>query len=698
MITAKDIINVSDVEYDNFLSYSILKGKRNKPNVIDCVCAFDIETTALKDIRESFMYIWQFSINGEYCIIGRTWTEFINFLDMINATIENRKANLIVYIHNMDYEFSFLSGIIEISEPFFVAPHAPLFFNYGNIQFRCSYMLTNMSLNKLLKSWNVEHQKQSGEDFDYSIMRYPWTELSEEEYQYCINDVIGLSEAIKAQMAAYGDTLATIPLTKTGYVRRDFKTIFSDEDKKFKKGDKNTFNFYRRRELQPSLELYNILHEAFRGGNTHGSLLFVGRTCNGVDSDDKSSSYPDALVNCQYPIKPFKKSLTCSENSLYQLIDMNIPFIVRVAVYDLVVKDRFEPCPYIAFHKLTNHGDIVSLDNGRVRSIDYAEFAITDLDFRIIKNQYKWSSMIVTECWTSKYGMLPNCIRDAIKGYYIKKTTLKGVAGADLEYKLAKENINSIYGMMATNPIKPEMCFDEHTGEYYWNVDEFDKEQLITKNKQKAFMPYQWGIWCTAWGRYNLQMLIDMYGHNFIYCDTDSVKGIKTTEIENKLNSLNDRIRARSIKNGAFATDPQGITHYMGEFESDGRYDKFSCLGAKKYISLEGGELHITIAGVNKNKGAEELKEIAKAKGKDVFDLFNSKDVTFIKAGGTASRYYYHDPYIYHAEGGDILITANVYIEDSTYSLGITGEYSRLLSGDFLQFMQKQMIESGYYD
>ena len=64
-------------------------GRKNKPTLIDMVCCFDIETTYLDDIEQSFMYIWQFQL-GPYTIVGRTWDEFKEFcfvvkIDNINC-------------------------------------------------------------------------------------------------------------------------------------------------------------------------------------------------------------------------------------------------------------------------------------------------------------------------------------------------------------------------------------------------------------------------------------------------------------------------------------------------------------------------------------------------------------------------------------------------------------------------------------
>ena len=55
----------------------------------------------------SLMYVWQFGING-FCILGRTWDEFLQMLAEIVAILELcPKKRIIIYVHNLAYEFQF---------------------------------------------------------------------------------------------------------------------------------------------------------------------------------------------------------------------------------------------------------------------------------------------------------------------------------------------------------------------------------------------------------------------------------------------------------------------------------------------------------------------------------------------------------------------------------------------------------------
>ena len=64
------------------------------------VCAFDIETTALTDIEQAVMYVWQFAIE-DYIIVGRTWDEFRELIRWLN--ILSFKRRIIVFVHNLSY-------------------------------------------------------------------------------------------------------------------------------------------------------------------------------------------------------------------------------------------------------------------------------------------------------------------------------------------------------------------------------------------------------------------------------------------------------------------------------------------------------------------------------------------------------------------------------------------------------------------
>ena len=154
----------------------------------------------------------------------------------------------------------------------------------------------------------------------------------------------------------------------------------------------------------------------------------------------------------------------------------------------------------------------------------------------------------------------------------------------------------------------------------------------------------------------------------FVYTDTDSVKYIgKIPDVE-KYNKIR---RDASRKNGAVARDKHGKLHYMGVYESEGTYDTFKTLGAKKYCYTKDGRLYSTIAGVSKKDGPAELKN----------DINNFRvGFVFHDAAGLESVYNDEDFGDYQIDGHTVRITRNVVLRPSRYEIGIAGDYARILS------------------
>ena len=117
------------------------KGSRKpKPLYKDLVCAFDIETTYIKGINQSVMYSWQFELDNKITLLGRTWSEYEELLDIICENLKTAEF-IVVYVHNLSYEFQFLSGIYNFKpdEVFAVDSRKILkCTQYNHIEYRCS--------------------------------------------------------------------------------------------------------------------------------------------------------------------------------------------------------------------------------------------------------------------------------------------------------------------------------------------------------------------------------------------------------------------------------------------------------------------------------------------------------------------------------------------------------------------------------
>lgn len=629
--------------------------------ILDLICAFDIETSSVPGMEESVCYHWQLQCGLEHpTIYGRELWEFRQLMDRFAEHIE-KGTTLLLFVHNLSYEFHFLRDVYpELSETdvFSLKPRKPVKVKLygGKIELRCSYILTNMSLGEWTRKMQVEHQKLSGDEFGYNEIRYPWTELTEQQRLYCQYDVLGLAEAMRVQLDMYGDSLATVPLTSTGYVRRDVKRVMKN------------WSYYGLQAVQPEDEVYIALREAFRGGDTHANRYFAGQILNNIKSADKSSAYPDACVNYEFPMGHFKRSARKSVSWVNDLIRLHRALLIRFYVEGLRLRDEFDPCPYISYAKV--RGVKVKdcrLDNGRILEAPYCEMTVTDIDWNIIKKQYVWDHIEIIDLWETRYGFLPDMLRNLIISYYEDKTRLKGVPGQEIYYVKSKNLLNSIYGLQAQDPCKQTTVYDPEQKDIFY-VKEGDIPALLAKSRRQPYGSYQWGVWCTAIARRELRRMITLAGDNFVYCDTDSVKFVGNLDLD----PYNRAKMRESSYNGAVATDPAGAKHYMGVFEDDGEYEQFVTLGAKKYAYVDKKGLHITVAGVGKKTGAKELQA---AGGLSAF----KEGFVFVAGGGTEAIYNDHTNKEIEVEGNKLHIGCNIYLKPSTYTLGVTGDYARII-------------------
>lgn len=632
----------------------------------DMVCSFDIETSIVPYIEQSSLYMWQLQLGLENAtIVGRTWDEFREFVDIIDDTLDYNER-VVIYVHNLSYEFQFLRGVFNFAnETVFCLDSREILkctLLGGKIEFRCSMRLSGLGLATWAKNLNVPHQKLSGDEFNYKAVRYPWTPLTARQIEYGCNDVRAVVECVCKLMSENDDDLYTIPLTMTGFLRRDVKAAL-----------KKRYHYLR--DIAPDYPLYQLCREAFRGGNTHANRYYAGQVLHNVRCADRSSSYPDVMCNRLFPVSKFWHHGAVKPEYLRHLLHSGKALLFRAAFTNIRLRNRYWGCPYLTYDK-SRKVESYTLDNGRILEASYLETTLTDIDFEIVLDEYEFDDMAAIDVYSARYGKLPHEYTDILVKLYGYKTSLKGVISEDTLYRKSKERINSAYGMAAQNPVKLETIF---TGEDYVLSDDKCEEELLDEYNEKGFLPYFWGVWVTVWARQALEVAIKLAGNRFVYCDTDSVYYLGDVDFT----EFNNQCIENDLKSGMFATDAHGETHYSGVYEPDGdTYEEFATLGAKKYVKREHGVLKVTIAGVNKKEGAKELERMG---GVEAFAAAMREDseLVFKKAGGTKSEYNdkgYSDLFgVVEVDGHALYISSNVTITDSTYTLGVTPEYERLL-------------------
>ena len=634
------------LEFNYHFSDRYTKKKKNYDNTI---YTFDIETTSYyilnnkiysafdylkltddekeKCIFQSAMYIWMFSIN-DVVYYGRTFEELEIFLDKIFFYNKDKK---IVYVHNLSFEFQFLKSYFKFNNVVARKAHKVMkcLLDKYNIEFRCSYYLSNAKLELLPKIFKLNVKKLVG-NLDYSKIRNSKTILSDEELSYCENDCLVLYEYIKKELETY-EYLDRIPLTSTGKVRRELKNKISTN---------MSYKYKVRRSYNDNPNIYNLLVGCFQGGYTHSNYYYTDTIIKDVSSFDFNSSYPYVLVAYKYPMTGFKECFIKSEKQM-----------ISNFAYILIVKFKNISSKY--FNNFISGSKCVNVkkgkyDNGRLISAEEIEIVLTDVDFRFILKSHNYESYEIIKSYYAIYDFLPKEYIEFILEKYVGKTKLKNLDGFEVEYAKTKNSFNALYGMTVTNNIRDEVVFD---GENWQELELSDNDIIkkLKKEKMEGFLSFSWGVWCTAHARNNLlENLIKLDDH-VIYSDTDSLKlrnGFNKKVIDDYNKSVIDRLKKVSeilkIDYDKFSPeDSKGIKHPLGVFENDGGYYEFITQGAKKYCYTQLKEnikdsdyvidkidnkfktLSITVAGVPKT-GNKCLKDINDFRDNLVFNFENT--------------------------------------------------------------------------
>ena len=676
-INTKDIIKSKDKIYYNLaMSFDIETSSfyEDKNGVIYTNDEYKKLKNQVKAEKKAIMYIWQFAIE-ENVIIGRTWNDFLYFCKKLYDFLDLKKRYIIVYVHNLSYEFQFICRWFNWVDIFADSERKPIkAMTDTHFIFKCSYRLSGYSLEVLANNLKSHNIKKMVGDLNYNLIRNSKTPISKEELQYCINDVLIVTSYIDEQINEYGN-IEKIPLTQTGKVRRYVrKQCFQNKEYK-----------YFIKELTIEKPEYLLLKNAFAGGFTHCNAMYTNKICKNVTSYDFTSSYPTVLISEKYPMSKGKEVNVNSESELIKLIKN---YCVLVDLQFNNIKSSFLYEQIISYSKCRNVKNPL-INNGRIVQADSLTITCTDIDFLNIKDFYKWDNLKIGLCYIYEKNYLPKEFIKTILHLYKSKTELKGIDGKEVEYLHSKELLNSLYGMCVTSIVHDTISFNgnEWTTEN-GNLDEELKNYNTDKNR---FLFYQWGVWCTAYARNNLYTGIKECKEDYIYSDTDSVKIFNADKHKNYFEEYNKWILQKLEKCLNYHNIPiyfispktvKGEIKTLGIWDFDGFYTDFKTLGAKRYIFKKDNKLNITVCGLSKKSGKEFIEN-----QKNPFIFFNEgmyidsehtgkMTHTYIdrEIENTITDYlgntaYYHEKSYIHLEKTDYLLSlSDMYIK---YYMGV---------------------------
>ena len=696
------MIDIDNLNINDLLSIEIPIIRTNKKiEYLNIESSFDIETSSVKvqNEKSAFMYIWMFGIGyGEPVYYGRTWNEFIGLCKTLQQVYDlNENKRLVIYIHNLGYEFQFMRKYFKWLNVFSVGERKPIkaLCTYG-IEFRDSYILSGYSLAKTGENLQKHKVEKMVGDLDYSLVRTYKTKLTKKELGYCKGDIDVVNAYINEQIEQYGD-ISKIPLTNTGRVRSYVRNNCYYTSKNHRKSSKGKYYRYRKimNDLTITKKEYIQLKRAFMGGFTHANANYSNKLLYDVTSIDFTSSYPSVMLAEKFPMSRGKEIQVTSLEELELLCDKYcLLFDIKLEN----IRPKIDHENYISESKcFILKGS--TINNGRVYSADELATTITNVDYNIIRQCYSWDSISITNVIRYHKGYLPKAIIQSILELYQDKTELKGVEGKEVEYMLSKGMLNSVYGMSVTDIVKDEHIYIDEWDKEPANIDEQIKKYNESKNR---FLYYPWGVWVTAYARKNLWTGIIAFGDDYIYSDTDSIKLKNYENHSDYINWYNDMTVTKltdmmnHYKFDLELLSPktiEGETKMLGIWDYEGTYPRFKTLGAKRYLQEEKGKLYLTVAGLSKQNGIDYMVEQCNGDFMKVFDLFN--DDLYIPADktGKMTHTYIDDKQEYRIkdyQGNDsnISVESGIHLEPAEFTLSISKQY-----GHFL----KQLVQGYIY-
>lgn len=606
-----------NMEWNN-LNYSTIHtgSKRNGRNNSTVMCAFDTETTSVigEQHKASYVYIWSFDVysNGvHYTLIERDISKLPRLLNLLTYVVvkksKQKNVSVLVGVHNLPYDFTFISKILPIDRLFAKSKRQPLMFDSGIFHFVDTLAISGMSLEKTGKAY-TRTQKMAG-DLDYSITRNTKTPLTRKEERYCFNDVKVVSEYLEYLLVTYG-VHGFFPTTKTSICRRALKESFSSEYPNKDRAEK--VKDWLMSDLFPeTMQEYDcLIRWLFRGGYTHSNASKTGYVLENMKSKDFESSYPAWIA--------------------YERFPMSKPERVRLKEYEKVIRSgsqwygvfTFENITSKTQHSVESKHKCVSvlnpiIDNGRIKQAEKLTVMLTDLDWNIYCKFYEWSDVSCGTLYRFPISdRLPMYVINPLFSAFTEKTRLKN---AGLDYKEEKAVVNTFYGMMVTTIPCENITYTDD-----WGCEPMDDDKRRDYARTTLLSPY-WGIYTTAWARYHL--LVDVFykiGNDAVYGDTDSCKYLNPESHEKVFEKFNKKMAKRRykfcVKNGF----DMCLMGHLGELTDDGTITKFKALGAKRYLVLDDkGKLECTVAGLPKKAFNRFLHQNKVSDLTEVFERFD---------------------------------------------------------------------------
>jgi len=425
--------------------------------------------------------------------------------DMASFIARIRKMPSIIYFHNLKFDGYFLldyfyrvlklthvdrwPGANEFST---VIDHMGKFYmitvNWGNnkkTEFRDSYKKLPFKVKRIAEAFKLDEKKG---ELDYDTFRPIGHQLTREEREYLVSDVLIVAQALKLEF-------------DTGMTKL---TVSADSLDDYKNGlGKEIFA-----KLFPVLpkNMDDEIRKAYRGGWTYADPRFQGKITGPGRTYDVNSLYPSVMYDRVLPYgTPVWRDGYPEPEEDYPLVILSITFTAKL-------KKDHVPCiqvkgsgQFLATEYQTNISEPVTL-------------SCSNVDLALWEDHYDMDIISYNGGWLFR-GMAGVFCEYIDKWMEVKKAHTGGMR------ELAKLHLNALYGKFASNPCR--------TGKIPYFDDDTDMVKLEIGPEDTVDPVYTaMGVFITSYAR-DLTIRAAQANYDvFAYADTDSLHLLRTTDPE----------------------------------------------------------------------------------------------------------------------------------------------------------------------
>lgn len=592
-ITRRSAYNIKLCEY------KALYKNVERTNEVYSVCIKEVNMERLKKLIEGGIN----DLHSMYQCIEKTFflKTMKSALNFIRARYKDR---VICYCHNLNAEFSSILTETEGNDvkntkkvnAFGTNPSTSVFRDkntplsvtleeYPNINFKCSYALTNKSIETLGKEFTKEF-KRLGYDINFKKLKYeyekyrsPLEERTSEEKKYNERDVdISLLAVIKECIIRKCD-VTELPLTFTSGIRKDRDKYIQEYVEKFTnlKNAKYYLNILSKEKEKTRIEdfqFYDLIYYTRQGGLTTSNFEFTGVMNHNVFSYDIKSSYPYQMVFKEFPLYTKESTFYCEGEEGQEVFN----FVKNKTIKDLqkgkikgftgifTIENIKSICDSnilcISKAKLINYSSDIKCINGKLFSASWIRLRLNESDFDGIKNLYSFTDVKLERMYyTTKLHRINTAERFFLmKNFLIKEKMPK----ESVEYALSKVRINGMYGIKnqveirgpvdISNGVVTYVPFDEKIP--FEKREEIYGNFLDDTNINRNYDIFSDGMYIPSYAKsYLIKTIVKIekeitnevkkinknYVCRILYCDTDSIKfTVKRKKISTKQTTYSD--------------------------------------------------------------------------------------------------------------------------------------------------------------